>query len=92
METEAVANEFIKPKDKKSSWTQEDDAYCIYAFQVINGIPVFHEQMSIARQFAYDTPINASVQAIYSVRGYEQLKINPVYDLRNVDKTIRLMY
>lgn len=69
LEEESIQDSYLKEEQRKESWSQEDDAYFIYAYQQNEGIPVFHEQMSIAKSMAFDTPDNAPLQAIYSARG-----------------------
>lgn len=90
MEEKYMKQQLIEKKDQKGQWTSADDAYMIYAFQKKEKLPVFHELMSIERQFAYDTPDNAPIQAIYSSRGMESLMINNVYTFSNSSKVVTL--
>lgn len=83
LEKSYLKQELIEKKDKKSKWTKEDDAYVVYAYQKHQDLPIFHEFMSIGHQFAYDSPDNAPVQAIYSTRGLESLSVNSVYVFTN---------
>lgn len=75
---------------KTNEPTSDDEAYFIYAYQENTGIPVFHELMSIAKQMADDSPDNAPVQAIYSARGLEELRIDYIYDFKNEQDTVIL--
>ena len=70
--------------------TSDDEAYFIYAYQENNGIPVFHELMSVAKQMADDSPDNAPVQAIYSARGLELLTAGYIYTFKNEQETVTL--
>lgn len=81
---------YLEEEKRKGSWSQEDDAYFIYAWQEYEGIPVFVEYMSIARDFAFDTPDNAPILAIYSARGLESLNIGCIYAFENGGTQIRL--
>ena len=66
LEEEYIQENYLEEDQQKENWSQEDDAYFIYAYQQNEGIPIFHELMSIAGIMAYDTPDNAPVQAVYS--------------------------
>ncbi len=90
LEEESIQDSYLKEEQRKESWSQEDDAYFIYAYQQNEGIPVFHEQMSIAKSMAFDTPDNAPLQAIYSARGIEYLTINSVYKFHNGEDLVSL--
>lgn len=83
MEDQCIQDGSLAEEKRKESWSQEDDAYFIYAYQKNGDIPVFHEIMSIARIMAYDTPDNAPIQIIYSARGIELLNINNVYQFHS---------
>lgn len=76
--------------EKKQELTEEDEAYFVYAYQEQEGTPIFHELMSIARQFAFDTPDNGPVRAIYSARGLEQLNTDYVYQFANEQEPVQL--
>lgn len=76
LEEEYISQELLAEEDRKGEWSEADDAWVLYAYQEHNGIPVFHEAMSIARQFADDSPENAAVSAICSARGFERLNIS----------------
>lgn len=91
LEEEYIQGNYLKEEQRKENWDQEDDAYFIYAYQQKEGIPIFHELMSIAESMAYDTPDNAPLQAIYSARGIEYLNINSVYSFQNEEGQISLM-
>lgn len=82
LEEEYVEGELLKKEEKKSSWTEEDSAYVIYAYQRKGGLPIFTEPMGLNRSMAYDTPDNAPLQALYSARGIEALVINDIYELQ----------
>lgn len=90
MEEQYLQEDYLTEEKRKESWSQEDDAYFIYAYQKYEDIPVFHEMMSIARSMAYDTPDNAPVQAIYSTRGIENLNISGVYEFEKGEQQISL--
>ena len=90
MEEQYLQEGYLEEEKRKESWSQEDDAYFIYAYQKYGDIPVFHEMMSIARVMAYDTPDNAPVQAIYSTRGIEHLNISGVYTFENGGQQVSL--
>ncbi|MDO4274811.1 MAG: hypothetical protein Q4D16_14175 [Eubacteriales bacterium] len=90
LEEEYVKEELLPEDKRKETWSQDDDAYFIYAYQENEGVPIFHEMMSIARQMAYDTPDNAPIQVIYSARGIEYLNISGVYNLKNTEELLPL--
>lgn len=91
LEEECVIGGYIAEKDRKDSWTQEDDAYVIYAYQINDGIPVFHELMSLSRHMAYDNAGNAPVRAIYSTRGLEEfIAYDQIYDFQTNDTMVSL--
>ena len=90
MEEQYLQEDYLTEEKRKESWSQEDDAYFIYAYQKYEDIPVFHEMMSIARVMAYDTPDNAPIQAIYSTRGIEYLNISGVYEFEKGEQQISL--
>lgn len=76
LEEEYISQELLEEENRKGEWSEADDAWVLYAYQEHNGIPVFHEMMGIARQFADDSPENAAVSAICSARGFESLNIS----------------
>ena len=76
--------------EKKNELTEEDEAYFVYAYQEQEEIPIFHELMSVARLFAFDTPDNGPIRAIYSARGLEQLNIDYVYQFANEQEPVQL--
>ena len=90
LEEQYLQEDYLTEEKRKESWSQEDDAYFIYAYQKYEDIPVFHEMMSIARSMAYDTPDNAAVQAIYSTRGIENLNISGVYEFEKGKQQVTL--
>ena len=90
LEEQYLQESYLTEEKRKENWSQEDDAYFIYAYQKYEDIPVFHEMMSIARSMAYDTPDNAPVQAIYSTRGIEYLNISGVYEFEKGKQQISL--
>lgn len=90
LEEEYIQEAYLEEEKRKESWNQEDDAYFIYAYQKNEGIPIFHELMSIARIMAYDTPDNAPIQAVYSTRGIEFLNIDSVYEFNNGEEQVSL--
>ncbi|MEI3417555.1 MAG: hypothetical protein V8Q86_03330 [Blautia sp.] len=83
-------NNGLLEEGKTKEPTSDDEAYFIYAYQKNNGIPVFHELMSAAKQMADDSPDNAPVQAIYSARGLEELNIDYIYDFKNEQDMVTL--
>lgn len=90
LEEESIQENYLEEGQRKESWNQEDDAYFVYAYQQKEGIPIFHELMSISQSMAFDTPDNAPVQAIYSARGIEYLNINSVYEFHNGEEQVSL--
>lgn len=90
LEEQYIQEGYLEEDQRKENWNQEDDAYFIYAYQKNEGIPIFHELMSIARIMAYDTPDNAPVQAVYSTRGIEYLNISNVYEFNNGEEKVLL--
>ncbi len=90
LEDMCVQGGYLEEDQRKEGWSQEDDAYFLYAYQQKEGIPIFHELMSIARSMAYDTPDNAPVQAVYSARGMEFLNISNVYEFDTEEEQITL--
>ena len=90
LEEKYIQEDYLKEEQRKESWSQEDDAYFIYAYQQNEGIPIFHELMSIAESMAYDTPDNAPIQAVYSARGIEYLNINSVYEIHTEEAQVSL--
>ncbi len=90
LEEQYIQEDYLKEEQRKESWSQEDDAYFIYAYQQNEGIPIFHELMSIAESMAYDTPDNAPIQAVYSARGIEYLNINSVYEIHTEEAQVSL--
>lgn len=83
-------NNGLLEEGKTKEPTSDDEAYFIYAYQKNNGIPVFHELMSAAKQMSDDSPDNAPVQAIYSARGLEELNIDYIYDFKNEQDMVAL--
>ncbi len=90
LEEQVVQLGHITADRRKASWTEEDDAYLVYAYQLHNGIPILHQWMSIYRVMAQDTPDNAPVTAVYSGRGIEKLLISTVYQIEDTQKTLAL--
>lgn len=90
LEEQYLQEGYLTEEKRKESWSQEDDAYFIYAYQKYEDIPIFHEMMSIARTMAYDTPDNAPIQAIYSARGIEQMNISGVYVFEDREQQVSL--
>ena len=90
LEEQYLQKDYLAEEKRKERWSQEDDAYLIYAYQKYEDIPIFHEMMSIARSMAYDTPDNAPILAIYSTRGIEQLSISGVYAFENGEHQVSL--
>ena len=74
----------------KETWTQEDDAYVVYGYQLQDSLPIYHQWMAMFRSIAYDNVTNAPVTAIYSGRGVEELMVNPVYYFENTGDTLAL--
>lgn len=74
----------------KEAWTEEDDAYVVYGYQVQESLPIYHQWMAMFRSIAYDNVTNASLVAVYSSRGVEQLMVNPVYYFENTGETREL--
>ena len=89
VEAEVYADEQGESQ-KKGAWTQEDDSYVVYGFQTQDGMPIFHQWMTVFRVMAYDNVSNAPVQAIYSDKGIEFLMAQPVYYLEKTEETFTL--
>lgn len=89
----------IEAENIKDEWSEEDDAYLVYAFQKASDLPVYHQMMSITHELAFDTVDSAPVQAIYSTRGFEWMYISNIYDfegenevqLQNIDNIIHVV-
>lgn len=79
-EEKYIEEKLLEKEDKKSIWTTEDDAYIIYGYQKIEGFPVLHQHMSAENSIIPDMPVYAPIQAIYSTRGIEYLRIADVYE------------
>lgn len=88
-EEEQISQGYIMEEEKKESWGEEDDAYFISAYQQEQSLPIFHEQMTIARSLALDKPANAPVQIIYSARGLEWLYVSPVYSIERSQEKVK---
>lgn len=82
-----VENKLLEKEDKKRIWTAEDDAYLIYGYQKIVGMPVLHSHMAAENFITFDMPMYAPVQAIYSTRGIEYLRIADVYETDFLNKS-----
>lgn len=90
IEEKYISEGSMEEKHKKDIWTEEDDAYIVYGYQVKNTLPVFHESMSINHMMAYDTSDATPLQAIYSSRGIENLNVGPVYKFEDADEMLHL--
>lgn len=90
LEEKYVSEGYMQEKQKKDIWTEEDDAYVVYAYQIKDGLPVFHELMSINHMMAFDNSDNTPVQAIYSVRGMESLMVGSVYNFEDTEEILIL--
>lgn len=90
LEEQSLKDVLIEEKDKKGSWTAEDDAYVIYAYQKCNDVPVFYEMMSGAKLWATYTIDNAPIIAVYSTRGLEKLNTSFVYHFSETGESVTL--
>ncbi len=91
MEDQYIKDGMLKEEKRKTSWTKEDNAYVVYAFQLKDRLPILHEWMGIFRVMAYDNVDNAPVTAIYSSRGLERLHASPVYYFKDTEETPEFM-
>lgn len=89
-EEEMVQLGEIQPENGKGSWSQEDDAYLVWAYQKFQGLPVFHEYMSMSSSWAYDISSNAPVVGIYSKRGVESCIEMALYDFVKSEEVVLL--
>lgn len=80
----------IENDEKKEEWISQDDAYIIYAYQKLDGIPVFYEMMPQAKLWASYTIDNAPIIAVYSTRGLEDLTTSFVYNVSESDKKVSI--
>ena len=90
MEERYIDEGIIIEEKKKDAWTQEDDAYVVYGYQANDGLPVFHQWMTVYREWAYDNVDNAVVTAIYSDRGIEMLIMESVYRFEDTGEELSL--
>ena len=86
LEQERLAEGSIRAEDvKEGGWTQEDDAYEIYAWQIYQGLPVFPRIMSLNMQVAYENYQKAPVSACFSQNGMQALLAEEPYLLEPTD-------
>lgn len=71
----------------KRCWSQEDDAYQIYAMQELQGLPVYHSMLSLPE----DDDNGCLISGIYSSRGIENLSIIDVFQFYETDEKIELL-
>lgn len=74
----------------KQDWSEQDDAYLIYGYQTVQGIPVFHEKMFLGGRMKYLIPDNAAVQAIYTANGIENIHSSYLYQFEESDENVEL--
>lgn len=90
-EEEKIADGLLKSERKKGKWSEEDDAYFIYAYQKAGQLPIIHETMMMGYEFVKDTADMAPIQAIYSAKGLESLYITAFYLMEESEQTLELV-
>lgn len=76
----------------KQGWSAADDAYYIVGYQMYNGVPVYHETMSIRKEFAHYNVENATFKALLSADGWLEFWVtNNIYDLSSNGVTEELL-
>lgn len=74
----------------KTDWTEADDAYVVYGYQMFAGLPVYHELMFLGGAMKYMTASNAPVQAILTQTGMEQFTAQYLYRITGSDECVSL--
>lgn len=69
LEQQYLAENMIEPGKEKGKWSDSDNAYEIYAWQVYGGLPVFQEYMTTRIGRAFESYQRAPVSAICSEQG-----------------------
>ncbi len=86
LEQQLMAESRIDPGDEKGEWTQEDEAYILYAWQYKKDVPILTELMGLDSPSCLDRVENAAVIAVYSSRGLELILTSKYYDLQETGK------
>jgi len=81
-EQEQLAEELIEADDVKGDWSEQDDTYLVYGYQVYEGLRVLPWYRSNNMMAAYDRESSfADVFALYSADGMLSLYTQNAYDL-----------
>ncbi len=88
VEEQNIQDGLLEEDKRKDTWTKEDEAYMVYAYQLYDQIPILHQWMSVFRIMAYHNVDNAPVTAVYSGRGVESLRVSPVYYFKDTQETL----
>lgn len=79
LEQEYLENGMIEADKTKGEWTDEDNVYEIYAWQMYGGLPVLPRYMTIHMGSAFDNYQRALLSAKYSVKGLLSLNAAAPY-------------
>lgn len=79
LEQSYLADGSIEPDRAKGDWTEEDNVYEIYAWQMYGGLPVFEQMMTTRVGRAFESYKKAPLQAICSEKGILFLNANAPY-------------
>lgn len=69
------------------AWSKEDDCYYFFTEQMYEGLPIYYGNHT----FPDDGVTNKPVQAIYSSRGLESLRVNKVYSITEGGGSVSLL-
>lgn len=69
------------------NWESEDDCYSFYAEQTYEDLPVYYG----SQVFPDDGVTNRPIQAIYSVRGLEELRVTNLYEFTSTGEKVELL-
>lgn len=79
LEQENIANKSIEIDKAKESWTDADNVYEIYAWQIYGGLPVFPQQMTVRMGRAFESYQKAPLSGEYSEKGMLSLVAQAPY-------------
>ena len=74
----------------KPDWSEADDAYMVYGYQIYEGLPVYHEQMLLGGPMKYLNASNAAVQAVRTKGEMERFTANFLYQIEKGEGQIPL--
>lgn len=74
----------------KQEWSEQDNAYLIYGYQIFQNLPVYHELMFLGGNMKYFNADNALIQAVYTREGILRLQANYLYMLVPTEEKITL--